>query len=286
MKYACDYALVRFADLLFQALPRAWAIGLGERVCLLLSTVIAKRHALILDNLAQAFPEKCGTEQARIAGAVWRNLGRTAVEFVRITDYVRCPIEEVLEVEGREYMEQAMREKKGVILLSAHFTNWELTGSFVQRQFGSMTAIARPIRNPYVERWIQRKRSAGGMRIIPVQEAVKASLKCLRANAIIGILIDQSLSLGSLPINFFSRPALTTTLPALLHLQTGAPILTTYTLRDGDRFRQIFQPITLPSVPDKTDRIGAYTQAINAYFEDLIRRYPENWFWIHNRWKT
>lgn len=286
MKHACDYALVRFADLLFQSLPRAWAIGLGERLCLLASTVIPKRRALVLDNLAQAFPEKCHQERARIAGAVWRNLGRTAVEFVRITDYVSGPVEQVVDVEGREHMHRAMAEAKGVILLSAHFTNWELTGAFVQREFGSMTAIARPIRNPYVDRWIHRKRSAGGMKIIPAQEAVKASLKCLRAKSVVGILVDQSLSLGALRAMFFGRPAATTTLPALLHLQTGAPILITYTLREGDRFRHIFQPVEFPSVTKKADRIAVYTQVINTHFEDLIRRYPENWFWIHNRWKA
>ncbi|HSN05468.1 MAG TPA: lysophospholipid acyltransferase family protein [Nitrospira sp.] len=284
MKYLCEYVLLRFVDLLLQALPGTWAIALGEWLCLRLPTIIPKRQALILDNLTRVFPDKSAEEKAGIAQAVWRNLGRTAVEFVRIADFARRPIEDLVEVEGREHMERAIGEGKGVILLTAHFTNWELTGSFVQRLFGSMTAIARPVHNPYVNRWVQRKRLAGGMKIIPAQEAVKASLKCLKAKTIVGILIDQSLSSG-LSVEFFGRTAATTTLPALLHVRTGAPVLITYTLREGDRFRQVFQPVAFPPVSDDGDRIAIYTRAINRLFEDLIRRHPENWFWVHNRWK-
>jgi KDO2-lipid IV(A) lauroyltransferase len=284
MKYALEYGLLRFADLFIQTLPRAWAIGFGEWLSRRLPGILPKRQALILENLSRSFPEKSSADCARIAAAVWRNLGRTAVEFVRIADLARRPIEDLVTVEGREQMERAIGEGKGVILLTAHFTNWELTGSFVQRLFGSMTAIARPVHNPYVERWVQRKRLAGGMKIIPAQEAVKASLKCLKAKTIVGILIDQSLSTG-LSVEFFGRTAATTTLPALLHVRTGAPVLITYTLREGDRFRQVFQPVTFPPVSADADRTAIYTKTINALFEDLIRRYPENWFWIHNRWK-
>ena len=284
MKYACEYLLLRFADLLFQALPRAWAIALGEWIFLRLPALIPKRQALILDNLARTFPGSSPEDRVRIAQAVWRNLGRTAIEFVRITDYARHPLEDLVVVEGREHMDRAVKEGKGVIILTAHFTNWELTGSFIQRQFGSMTAIARPVHNPYVERWVQRKRLSGGMKIIPAQDAVKASLKCLKANGIVGILIDQSLSSGLL-VDFFGRPAGTTTLPALLHLRTGAPVVMTYTLREDGRFRHVYQPVVFPPVAEDADRILIYTKAINTLFEDLIRRYPENWFWIHNRWK-
>lgn len=284
MKYAFEYALVRLVDLMLLALPLPWAIALGEWLCLRLPKIIPKRQALILDNLTRAFPDKSAREKAGIAEAVWRNLGRTAVEFVRIADFTRRPLEDLVTVEGREHMDRAIAEDKGVIILTAHFTNWELTGSFVQRLFGSMTAIARPVHNPYVDRWVQRKRLSGGMKIIPAQEAVKASLKCLKVNTIVGILIDQSLSSGLL-VDFFGRPAGTTTLPALLHVRTGAPVVMTYTLREGDRFRHVFQPVVFPPVSEDADRILIYTKTINTLFEEVIRRYPGNWFWIHNRWK-
>ncbi|MFO0705814.1 MAG: lysophospholipid acyltransferase family protein [Nitrospira sp.] len=284
MKYVVEYAAIRLVDLVLQTLPLSWAIGFGERVCVRLPRIIPKRQALILDNLAKALPELSAEDRARIAEAVWRNLGRTAVEFVRIKDFARRPIEDLVTVEGREHMERVLRDGTGAILLTAHFTNWELTGSFVQRLFGSMTAIARPVHNPYVDRWVLRKRRLGGMQVIPAQDAVKASLKCLKAKTFVGILIDQSLSTG-LSVEFFGRTAATTTLPAILHIRTGAPVLITYTLREGDRFKQVFQPVHFPPVPDEAERILIYTRTINELFEQLIRRYPENWFWVHNRWK-
>ena len=284
MKYLFEYVLLRVVDLGLQALPLTWAIAFGEWIFLRLPALIPKRQALILDNLGRTFPDTSPEDRARIAQAVWRNLGRTAVEFVRITDFARHPLEDLVVVEGREHIDQAVKEGKGVIILTAHFTNWELTGSFIQRLFGSMTAIARPVHNPYVERWVQRKRLSGGMKIIPAQDAVKASFKCLKARGNVGILIDQSLSSGIL-VDFFGRPAGTTTLPALLHLRTGAPVVMTYTLREGGRFRQVYHPVVFPPVTEESDRILIYPKAINTLFEDLIRRYPENWFWIHNRWK-
>lgn len=284
MKYIFEYAAIRLVDVVLRALPLSWAFGFGEWICARLPRIVPKRQALILDNLAKALPERSAEDRGRIAEAVWRNLGRTAVEFVRIADFGRRPIEDLVMVEGREHMEQVLRDGTGAILLTAHFTNWELTGSFIQRLFGSMTAIARPVHNPYVDRWVHRKRRAGGMTVIPAQDAVKASLKCLKGKSFVGILIDQSLSTG-LSVEFFRRTAATTTLPALLHIRTGAPVLITYTLRDGDRFRQVFQPVSFPPVQNEADRILIYTRTINELFEQLIRRYPENWFWVHNRWK-
>lgn len=284
MKYLCEYVLLRAVDLFFLALPHRTAIRCGEWLGDRLPGLLSKRHALILDNLARSFPDRTAEDRERIAREVWRNLGRTAVEFVRIGDYARRPIDELVTIEGRELMERALQEGKGVIIATVHFTNWEMTGSFIQRVFGSMTAIARPVHNPYVDRWVQRKRRTGGMTIMPSQNAVKASLKCLKANIIVGILIDQSLSTG-LSVEFFGRTAATTTLPALLHLRTGAPVVATYILREGDRFRQVYQPVTFPSVPEDGDPVAVYTKTINVFFEDVIRRYPGNWFWVHNRWK-
>jgi KDO2-lipid IV(A) lauroyltransferase len=86
-------------------------------------------------------------------------------------------------------------------------------------------------------------------------------------------------------VDFFGRPAATTTLPALLHLRTGSPILLVYNLRDGLKFKIVYERILLPSLPDSVDRVLVYTQLITQRMENLIRQYPENWFWIHNRWK-
>lgn len=286
IKHRIEYILVFLADAFFQTLPRGWALRMGEWVGLTMSLAIPKRNVLIMDNLTQAFPEKTDDEKHRIARSVWRNVGRTAVEFVRVSDFMEGVPDRFVECDGREHMEKAVQQKNGVILLTAHFTNWELSGVFTQLYFGIMTAIARPMRNPHVEKWLQSKRTSGGMKIILHRQAVRAALRCLKEKKIIGILVDQNLYTGGIFVDFFGRPAATTTLPALLHARTGAPVIITYTLREGDRFRLVYEPpINFPHVADESKRIIAHTQVISDHFENLIRKYPGNWFWIHNRWK-
>ena len=114
---------------------------------------------------------------------------------------------------------------------------------------------------------------------------MKASLKCLKNKGIIGMMVDQSLSTGGVFVDFFGRPASSTTLPALLHIRTGAPVMFAYLLRNGERFRLVFEPVTFPPVEDPAARIQIYTQVMSSQFEQVIRRYPENWLWLHNRWK-
>ena len=124
------------------------------------------------------------------------------------------------------------------------------------------------------------------MKIILHRQAVKATLGCLRRGECVGILMDQNLYTGGVFVNFFGRPAATTTLPALLYLKTGCPVILIHTLREGDRFRVVYSPpFEFPPMEKSEASIHLYTQIISDGFEALVRQYPENWFWIHNRWK-
>lgn len=284
-KHRIEYALVRVFDLFFRLLPRPMAIATGEAIGTLMSFIIYKRDRLILSNLAHAFPEKTLAERKRIARAVWRNLGRTAVEFIRSKEYSAADLARYVEWENGELIDQAVKGGHGVIMLTAHFTNWEILGMAVQARYSNMMAISRPMKNPYVEKWVQAKRSSGGMTIILHREAVKASLKWVKSKNIVGILVDQNLYTGGVFVDFFGRPAATTTLPALLHIRTGEPMFLLYILRVGNKFRVVIEPIMFPKVANEDERPLVYTQTISNAVERLIRKYPENWFWIHNRWK-
>lgn len=284
-KQFLEYAMLRAIELFLCSLPLAWALKGGEVLGLLMSKILKKRQRLIVDNLSRAFPEKSDVEIQSIARQNWKNLGRTALEFVRSQDYLTPSAAARVQWEGVEQVEAAFEKQRGVIMISFHFTNWEILGMLFQQRYKRMMAIARPIKNPFVESWIQRKRTQGGMKITLHREAVKASLRWLNAKNLVGILVDQNLYQGGVFVNFFGRPAATTTLPALLTIRTGAPVFITYTLRDAGTFRAIFKQVVFPNVDDEERRVIVYTQTINNGLEQIIRRHPENWFWIHNRWK-
>jgi KDO2-lipid IV(A) lauroyltransferase len=285
IKHRLEYALLKSVESALCALPLPLAIRGGELLGRFMSVALGKRRNLIIDNLERAFPQKDRSEIERIARASWENLGRTALEFVRSSDFVGPGKSDRVKWEGVEEFERALEKGRGLVLVAMHFTNWELLGMLIQDRFKKMMAIARPMKNPYAEDWLKSKRAQGGMKITLHRDAVKASLRWLKSKNIVGILVDQNLYHGGVFVNFFGRPAATTTLPALLHVRTGAPVFITYSLREGDSFRAVLVPVGFPEVVDEEQRLRVYTQIINDCLERVISVHPENWFWIHNRWK-
>jgi Kdo2-lipid IVA lauroyltransferase/acyltransferase len=286
LRYFIEYIPVRAFDLFFQIWPRSWALRMGELLGVLMSFVILPRRRLVLKNLSDSFPEKTRDEIRLIAGKFWRNLGRVAVEFIRVTDINRDNVDDFFIWEGKEHYDRAMSQEKGVIAIGFHFTNWEYCGLILRMAWNDVVAIARPMKNPYVEKWVQGKRGDAGMEIILHRNAVRAGLKTLKNKRSLGVLVDQNLRAGGVFVNFFGRFAATTTLPALLHSRTGAPVVLVYLLREGMKFRMVAEPpMEFPEAKEGEDWVKVHTQVISDHLERVIRRNPDMWFWIHNRWK-
>ncbi len=285
LKHFLEYATLRTVEFVLCALPLRLALELGEQLGTLMSGMLPKRRRLIIENLTRAFPEKSPAEVRKTARRNWKNLGRTALEFVRSQDFVSSETASRVTWEGADQVDAAMAENHGMILISFHFTNWEILGILTQQRFNRLMAIARPMKNPYVDRWLQAKRAQDGMKIMLHRNAVKESLRWLKGNNMLGVLVDQNLYHGGVFVNFFGRPAATTTLPALLHIRTGAPVFVVHCLRESGTFRATYEQVEFPRVDNDDQRVIVYTQIINDYLERIIRKYPENWFWIHNRWK-
>ncbi len=285
LKHRIEYGFVKTADFLLFLFPRPATLAFGEALGTLISWILRPRNKLIKANLAAAFPEKSNAEIEHIAKGVWRNLGRTAVEFVRLSETTGDRFDEFFFIEGKEQFDKLLALGKGSILIGFHFTNWEVLSICTGRYFGETFGIARPMKNPLVEAWVQSKRSVNTTNMIWHRQAAKASLRVLKNGKNLGILVDQNLYTGGVFVNFFGRPAATTTLPALLHSRTDAPVVLIYSLREGTKFKIVYEPIPLPEIADMDQRIFTHTQLINNSIEAVVRRTPENWFWIHNRWK-
>ena len=285
-RYVLEYVPIAVLDFAIGILPRSWAVKVGEKIGTVISWFIPKRRALILKNLSEVFPNFSEQKRKRIADAVWRNLGRVAAEVIHMPDASENRLDEMFVLDGEEHLKKAKNLARGAIFIGFHFTNWELSGVGINHFFGDLTAIARPIKNPFVDAWINGKRIKGGMDIIYHRQAVKGCLRVLKSNGGVGILVDQNLYTGGTFVDFLGRPAATTTLPALLHLRTKSPLLFLYCLRVGDKIKVVCEPPAeqLPTEQNEHS-IKKITQIISNHLGDVIRQHPENWFWIHNRWK-
>jgi Kdo2-lipid IVA lauroyltransferase/acyltransferase len=288
LKHLVEYGLIKLVEGILRSRPLEESVRWGESLGGLLRRALGRRDRLVIENLTAAFPEKGPEEIQRIAEGFWRNVGRVAVEFVRAPEIVPEPIGNSHDVENIDVFNAAFAEKKGVIFVSAHYCNWEMNGIFLHRLTRDIghkfTAISRPMRNPRAAEWVQSRRASGGVPVILHRRAVRESLRVLRSGESMGMLVDQNLYQGGIFAKFFGRPAATTFLPALLHSRTGAPVVLTWVTRVDTRFCIHFERIRFPDVPEDR-QLDAGTQEINDRLEAVIRKKPEWWFWIHNRWK-
>lgn len=286
LEYAAALALLKT----FGWMPRSAAYPAAQIVAAL-GYRLAKRQRLAgIQNLRMALPNLSEEERVAILRGSFSNLGRLLVEFSHFPGLNRKNISNLVTYEGFEHYENAVGRGKGVIFLTAHFGAWELS-CFAHSLFGNpMKFVVREIDNPKVERLIESYRGLSGNKPIDKKNASRDILKALRNNETIGILVDQNTTRDEgVFVDFFGIPASTTPAVATLALRTGAAVIPGFMIWDSQtrKYRLHFdRPLELISTGDPARDIVENTQAFNAVLEKVIRQYPDQWLWIHRRWKT
>lgn len=248
-----------------------------------------RRRLIAIYNLTRAFPEKTAAEVRGIARGVYRNMALVAAEFFDLPALTRETLKDAVEVEGIEGCQRALAKGRGVLLFGAHFGNWELQAAAASLLLGPLTVIYRPLDNAFLDRLVLAVRSATGNIPLPKQHAMRRMLRTLREGGMVGLLIDQNWSRKEgVFVDFFGRPACTTEGLALLALHTGAPVVPAFMVRRGDgRYRLVFGPeMEVTATGDREADVRRNTQNFTAVLEEMIRRYPSQWLWVHQRWKT
>ena len=243
------------------------------------------RRRVAQENLALAFPLWSAAERERVLREHYRELGRVVAEYAHLDRLARAPLGEVLvETAGIEALEPL--RSRGAILMSGHFSNFELMGAMVAR-LNPVDFLVKPLSNVGVERFIARRRAEAGVGCISTSEGQRGIYQALAAGRWVAILADQDASQRGLFVPFFGRPASTAAGPARLSLKSGAPIVMGFAVRrpDGRFDLQIEGPLELaePETPDAVLRLTAHHVAV---LEARVRARPELWFWLHRRWKT
>ena len=253
---------------------------------------VDRRHRIVADeNLRAAYGDSLSAEErGRIIRGVYRNLGFILIEMIKTPRVIhRHSWRRRIRVEGEENARAAAALGRGVIFVSGHIGNWELLGLGITLLGYPLHTLARPLDNALLDSYLLRARTRFGQRIVSPGDSFRSFLKILRDGGFIGVLADQNQLEKGVFVDFFGRKAATLRTVAALHRRTGAPIVTGYVRREHGSLRhriRVDPAIICDRTPDAEGDIRRITQAFTSRVETYVRETPDQWLWLHRRWKT
>jgi KDO2-lipid IV(A) lauroyltransferase len=287
LRQRLEFRVVMAVRALAGVLPAAAARALGTGVGLLFYLIDGRHRRLAASQLQAAFPLRSPAECRAIARSTFGHFGRSLVSVLRVSTLSPEQILQSVEVDGADRVRQALAQGRGAIIFSGHFGYWELHGLAHALAIGPMSVLARPLDNPLLHDLLERMRRATGNQVIYRQGAMRKVLRALQANECVAVLIDQHIQgADAVLVEFFNRPAATTSALATLALRTGAPLVPAFAMPEpGGRCRLIYEhPVELPP-PGTPDPVRELTQRCSDVLEMYVRRHPDLWLWMHRRWR-
>jgi Kdo2-lipid IVA lauroyltransferase/acyltransferase len=251
---------------------------------------LSLKHRLItIHNLMRSFPEKTTDEITAIARGSYGSFALVAAEFADIPYLTKNNLEKFITIEGLDHYAAACKEGKGVLLFGAHFGNWEIGNAALAIVTNPFVFIYRILDSAFLEKNITAVRASYGNVSLSKESAMRPMIRHLKKRATINLLIDQNVAwYDGVFVDFFGRPACTTSGLALLALHTGAPVLPAFTRRlpGGKYILEIGEKVEIARTGSRDNDVLLNTQKFTTVIEEEIRRRPEQWFWLHQRWKT
>jgi len=286
LEYVPAWTIIKILGILPRPLARAAAIALAQLIYLLHFRL---RH-VGMRNLALAFPEKSKRERARILRGEFTSLGRQLAEVCHFPKYTLENVGQVITYEGFENYERARARGKGVLFLTAHFGGWELSAFAHSLHGHPLHVVMRPLDNIYLDRLMHEYRTMHGNTTVDKDDFVRGLLGAMKKGETVGILMDTNMTPPQgIFVDYFKIPACTASGLARIALRTDAAVVPGFTIWDPvlRKYRLHFDPAVelVRTGNDETD-IAANTQLFTKIIEDYVRRYPDQWLWVHRRWKT
>jgi KDO2-lipid IV(A) lauroyltransferase len=286
IEYAALWLILKGLGLLPRPLARSFASGVAR----VLYALLPKLRKTAEVNLRIAFPGWNGAQRKSVIRGMIRNLGWMAAEFARLPRLTKENIEQVVILDGHENFLEGRRRGKGVLYLTGHIGAWELS-SFAHALYGyPLHYMARRIDNKKIDALVNGYRCLSGDRPIFKNESARVVLKVLKEAGTVGILADQNtMPEEAVFVDFFGKPASTTTGIARVALHTDAAVVPGYAVWDPviRKYRLRFEPpVELIRTGDSERDVTENTQKFTKVIEDIIRKYPDQWVWIHGRWNT
>ena len=286
-----EYMCVRALLWIFHVLPIRIGLALGRAIGTLAWLVDARHRRVAMDNLAHAYGDELTPKaRRRLVRRVFQHFAMLVPEVAKLPQLVtRDSLSECFEFENFDAIDRALALGKGAVFVSAHLGNWEVLGVVTSLRGYDLTTIARPLDNPMLDRLVNGFRERYGQKIVPKTGALRAMVQVMKRRGILTFVADQNARDNHVFVDFFGRPAATVKSVAALALRDETPIVFGFGARQGPGFRYrviVDDPILPKNTGDKEADVLRITQAFTKRIEYYVRQYPEQWLWLHRRWKT
>lgn len=270
-----------------RVLPMRAVLAAGTLLGLAFHALDGAHRRLALRNLEAAFPVRRSAERRGIARGMFSHFGRLLMVLLKFSTMAPAAMLRSVEFEGEERVRAAHANGQGVLLFTGHFGFWEINALVHALVLSPMAVLARPLDNPLLHDLLESVRRSTGNAVIYRRGAIRRVLRALDANQAVAVLIDQHIqSADAVYVDFFNRPAATTSALAALALRTGAPVVPVFALPlPGGRFRMVYEHAVEPPPSEDPEAIREFTQRCTDVLEMYVRRYPELWLWMHRRWR-
>lgn len=288
MKNVIEYILFLLLSSLTGLLGLKLSRKFSYLIAFLFYYVIPVRKKTVLGNLQSAFPDYSKGKIKRIAFGSYKSFAIALVEILYMPYLNRGKIEKMVYCPNKELIIKRFNEKNGLILLSAHFGNWEFGATSISAQLNiPFKVVIKSQRNPYVTKWLNRVRTKWLNDVVTLGVSIRQIFKELKEKNIVAMVADQRGPKEGIRVNFFGRKVSIYPGPALLSLKTNAPIIYGINVRQTDfSYRTDLVEISKNDLPENEDeKIVELTQRHTAHLENTIREYPEQWLWMHKLWK-
>ncbi len=283
-----EYVAFQTVAFLVQLMPISGAQWVGRKLGGFVFHPIGYRKEVTLSNLRRAFPEKPEAEIVAIARGAYENIGISLLEFVWFPRMSREQLGEMMHFDKPDVVQDAYNKGKGLLILTAHFGNWELLGQSFIVKFGfPVNGLAKTQSNPFVNRSINKRRSRVGNKVIQMETSLREILRALRNGEAVGLVADQAAPKENVPIEFFGTMVPTHQGPSALCLKMGCPMVAVFSVRRPDCSYDAFVQ-EVPSEDlhgDSQENVNELTRRHVKITEEIIRKYPDHWLWQHKRWK-
>jgi KDO2-lipid IV(A) lauroyltransferase len=286
--HKAEYTALRAVVGALGALDWESAGNVGARIGALGYRPLGIRRRVVERQIAAAFPGLDEADVNRIARGAYEHLGRSSIEAAMLARLGRDAVLDLFDgADGWDVVEQALAKQKGLIFVTGHLGNWELAGAYVAARGIPLDVIARRMSNPLFDRYLTETRSRIGMVVVHDAEAVRRTPRSLRDNRGVAFLADQGvLGLASTFVPFFGRPAKTPRGPAVFALRLQVPVVFGVAVRQpSGKYRLVFEPVLVEDTGDRDRDVDAIVARYTATLERWVRRYPEQYFWHHRRWR-